>query len=49
MKLYRWYQSMTMGNVVRTPLGVVFQFFESLFRYHTLDARWKTVWLSAKG
>lgn len=47
MKLSRWYQSMTMGNLVKTKFGVVFQFIESLVRYRTVDARWKTVWLYA--
>lgn len=47
MKLKRWYQGMTMGNLVETRFGVVCQFFESLFRFHTVDARWKSVWLPA--
>lgn len=44
-ELKRRYVSQTMGNVVDTPLGVICQVFESLFRYKTIDIKWKVVWL----
>lgn len=44
-RLKRRFVSQTMGNVVNTPFGVIFQVFESLFRFKTIDLRWKTVWL----
>lgn len=43
--LKKWYISQTMGNLVKTPIGVVYQVFESLFRFKTLDIRWKVVWM----
>lgn len=45
--LKRWYLSQTMGNLVKTPFGVVRQVFESLFKFKTLDLKWKVVWLNA--
>lgn len=41
----RWYQSLTMGNIVRTKRELIAQVFESLFRYKTIDVRWKEIWL----
>lgn len=41
------YVSQTMGNFVETPADVVRQVFESLFRYKTLDLKWKAVWIGA--
>ena len=35
------YQSITMGNFVDTRREVIAQVFESLFRFHALDLRWK--------
>ena len=35
------YMSLTMGNIVDTRKEIISQFFESLFRFHTLDIRWK--------
>ena len=35
------YQSLTMGNLVSNPFQVIKQVFESLFKYHTLDLKWK--------
>lgn len=41
----RYYQSLTMGNIVLTKRELIAQVFESLFRCHTLDLRWKEIWL----
>lgn len=44
MKTKKYYQSLTMGNLVETitgKKGVIYQVFESLFKYHTLDLRWR--------
>ena len=43
--LRRIYVSQTMGNIVESPIEVIRQVFESLFRSKTLDIRWKIVWL----
>lgn len=37
----RMWMSLTMGNVVDTFGEVICQVFESLFKYHTLDIKWK--------
>lgn len=37
------YMSLTMGNVLLTKRAVLYQVFESLFKYHTIDIRWKKV------
>lgn len=42
----KWYMSMTMGNIVSTKREIIAQVFESLFKYNTIDVRWKIVWLS---
>ena len=41
----KWYQSLTMGNIVRTRFGVLCQVFESLFKYKTVDVRWIVLYL----
>lgn len=46
-RLKRRYVSQTTGVVVNTVFGVVYQAFESLFRFKTADFRWKVVWLYA--
>lgn len=35
------YQSLTMGNLLPTFPEVIKQIFESLFKYRTLDLKWK--------
>ena len=37
------YMSLTMGNVLLTKREVLYQVFESLFKYRTIDIRWKKV------
>lgn len=44
--LKKWYQSETMGNIVPSIIGVFAQVFESLFKFHTLDLRWRVIWLA---
>lgn len=36
----KYYQSETMGNIVRTRREVIAQVFESLFKFHTWDLKW---------
>ena len=39
----KYYQSLTMGNFVEKITGkngVIYQMFESLFKYHTFDFKW---------
>ena len=42
------YMSMTIGNIVDTKKELVQQMFESIFKYHIADFRWKkydeTLW-----
>ena len=35
------WMSMTMGNIVSSRREIIKQVFESLFRYHVLDIKWK--------
>ena len=44
--LKKWYQSNAMGNIVPSFFEVILQVFESLFKYHTLDLKWRVIWLS---
>lgn len=37
------YMSLTMGNLVFTRREILKQVFESLFKYKTIDLRWKKV------
>ena len=37
------WMSLTMGNLVFTPIEIIKQFFESLIRFKTLDVRWKYI------
>lgn len=37
------YMSLTMGNLVSTRWEILKQVFESLFKYKTIDLRWKKV------
>lgn len=37
----RYYQSLTMGNIVETKKEVIKQVFESLFHFKTIDLKWK--------
>lgn len=42
----KYYESQTMGNLVEKITGrkgVIYQIFESLFKYKTLDIKWKRV------
>lgn len=39
----KYYQSLTMGNLVEKITGkngVIYQMFESLFKYYTFDFKW---------
>ena len=38
--MYKW-QSITMGNIVKTFGEVVSQVWDSLVHYHVLDIKWK--------
>ena len=40
-KNMRYYQSLTMGNIVETKKEVIKQVFESLFHFKTIDLKWK--------
>lgn len=40
MKTKEW-MSMTMGNIVSSRREIIKQVFESLFKYHTIDIKWK--------
>ena len=44
MEVERWFQSVTMGNLVRTRREVLLQIIESLFKFGILDFRWKSIW-----
>lgn len=46
INLERWYQSMTMGNIVASRLEVLKQMIDSLFRFKTPDFKWRAVWLA---
>lgn len=37
------YMSLTMGNLVEGKRGIIKQVFESLFRYKTIDMKWKRI------
>ena len=37
------WMSLTMGNLVFSPLGIIKQIFESLFVFKTVDIRWKYI------
>ena len=37
----RYYQSLTMGNIVETKKEVIKQVFGSLFHFKTIDLKWK--------
>ena len=37
----RYYQSLTMGNIVETKKEVIKQVFESLFHFKTIDLKWE--------
>lgn len=41
----KYYQSLTMGNIVLSKRELIAQVFESLFRCHVLDVRWREIWL----
>lgn len=43
--LERWYQSCTMGNIVRTKREVIKQMIESFVKLRTLDFKWREIWL----
>ena len=37
----RYYQSLTMGNIVKTKKEVIKQVFGSLFHFKIIDLKWK--------
>ena len=37
------YMSLTMGNIVGTKMEIIKQIIESLFKFHTLDLKWKII------
>lgn len=39
----KYYQSETMGNLVRTKREVIAQVLESLFKFRVLDIHWRVV------
>lgn len=45
--LVPWYQSVTMGNVVRTRGEALRQMVESMVKLGTPDFKWTVVWLPA--
>ena len=44
--LEKWYQSNTTGKIVPSIFEVFAQVFESLFKYHTIDLKWRVIWLA---
>lgn len=40
----KMWMSLTMGNIVDTFGEVIFQIFESFFKYHTIDIKWKKIY-----
>ena len=42
-KKKKMWMSLTMGNIVDTFGEVILQIFESLFKYHTIDIKWKKI------
>ena len=43
--LVKWYQSCSTGKIVPNRREVIRQVFETLFKYHALDLRWRVIWL----
>lgn len=37
----KYWISMTMGNIVNSRWEIIKQVFESLFKYHTIDIKWR--------
>ena len=40
----KMWMSLTMGNVVNNFKEVICQVFESFFKYHTIDVKWKKIY-----
>ena len=41
----KYYQSLTMGNIVENRLQILAQILESLFKYKTADFRWIKIYM----
>lgn len=41
----KYYQSLTMGNIVENRLAILAQILESLCKYKTVDIRWTKIYM----